>query len=110
MSDERTSELTVEEERLRRWRLILGGQRADGTGYKLSNTDSAIDRTLAALYDAKPGNRGLGTGSRGGSSASSPSVSRWLGDIRSYFPKSVVRVMQQDALKRLKCSHTAPIL
>jgi len=28
-------------------------------------------------------------------------VNRWLGDIRTYFPKSVVQVMQQDALKRL---------
>jgi Mg-chelatase subunit ChlD len=28
-------------------------------------------------------------------------VARWLGDIRTYFPASVVRVMQQDALERL---------
>jgi Mg-chelatase subunit ChlD len=28
-------------------------------------------------------------------------VARWLGDIRTYFPSSVVRVMQQDALERL---------
>lgn len=33
--------------------------------------------------------------------ASSPKVARWLGDIRTYFPASVVRVMQQDALERL---------
>jgi Mg-chelatase subunit ChlD len=30
-----------------------------------------------------------------------PNVARWLGDIRNYFPTSVVRVMQQDALDRL---------
>jgi hypothetical protein len=28
-------------------------------------------------------------------------VARWLGDIRTYFPSSVVKVMQQDALERL---------
>jgi Mg-chelatase subunit ChlD len=28
-------------------------------------------------------------------------VARWLGDIRSYFPASVVRVLQKDALERL---------
>ena len=32
---------------------------------------------------------------------SAPNVARWLGDIRTYFPSSVVRVMQQDALERL---------
>jgi Mg-chelatase subunit ChlD len=29
-------------------------------------------------------------------------VPRWLGDIRKYFPKTVVQVMQKDALERLK--------
>jgi Mg-chelatase subunit ChlD len=33
--------------------------------------------------------------------SSAPSVARWLGDIRTYFPTSVVRVMQRDALERL---------
>ena len=28
-------------------------------------------------------------------------MARWLGDIRAFFPASVVRVMQQDALERL---------
>ena len=28
-------------------------------------------------------------------------MARWLEDIRSYFPQSVVKVMQQDALERL---------
>jgi hypothetical protein len=55
-----------------------------------------IDQTLAALYDA-----GEKEKSRGNLGASSPNVSRWLGDIRTYFPTSVVKVMQQDALKRL---------
>ena len=88
------------EERLRRWRLVLGGEEADGIDYSLSRDDAAMDRALRALYDAGPSG-GLSTGGRGGSGASNLTVSRWLGDIRKYFPKSVVRVMQQDALKRL---------
>ena len=85
-------------ERLRRWRLVLGGEAAEPTGARLTDAELAIDRALAALYE--PG--GGGNGERGaGLGASSPNVARWLGDIRSYFPSPVVRVMQQDAMERL---------
>lgn len=80
------------EEQVRRWRLVLGGTENDGTAYSLDKTDLQIDKTLEALYDSTK---------RGGLGPSSPNVSRWLGDIRNYFPSSVVQVMQQDALKRL---------
>jgi len=80
------------EEHARKWRLILGGQQNDGTGFSLNGTDLAIDKTLEALYDS---NR------QGGLGPSSPNVARWLGDIRTFFPNTVVQVMQQDALKRL---------
>jgi len=85
---------TPEAERLRRWRMILGGDTADGTGCALQGIDVNIDKTLEALYDSE----GKGRGGLGGSS---PNVARWLGDIRTYFPSSVVQVMQQDALNRL---------
>ena len=81
-----------EDERLRRWRLILGGDSADGTGFGLSGTDLGIDRALGALYDSERS---------GGLGNSSPNIARWLGDIRTYFPSSVVKMMQQDALERL---------
>ncbi len=92
------------QERLRRWRLILGAEAAggqgtsgggdgiDGGGFCLGEADQAMDQTLAALYDSDR---------QGGLGASSPKVARWLGDIRTYFPTSVVKVMQQDALERL---------
>ena len=81
-------------ERLERWRLLLGGQEADGTGFALTGRALAMDRAMAALYD--------GAGERGASlSASAPNAVRWLGDIREYFPSSVVRVMQKDAIERL---------
>lgn len=82
-----------ENERLRRWRLILGSQEASsGIGCKLKNTDAKIDKSLDALYDSERS---------GGLGSSSLKVARWLGDIRSYFPSSVVKVMQKDALERL---------
>ncbi|NML20268.1 VWA domain-containing protein [Pseudoflavitalea sp. G-6-1-2] len=82
----------MSENNLRRWRLILGGDESDGTGIDISGQDIRLDKTLEALYDSDR---------RGGLGASSPNVSRWLGDIRSFFPNTVVQVMQRDALKRL---------
>ena len=79
------------EENIKRWRMILGGQN-DGTGVPLSGIDLQMDQAMEALYD---------TDRKGGLGPSSPNVSRWLGDIRTFFPNTVVQVMQKDALKRL---------
>lgn len=80
------------EAHLRKWRMILGGHQNDGTGFSLSEKDMKIDNVLEALYDSDKS---------GGLGPSSPNVSRWLGDIRSFFPNTVVQVMQKDALQRL---------
>ncbi|MCL2554362.1 MAG: VWA domain-containing protein [Actinomycetia bacterium] len=93
-------------ERLRRWRLVLGGG-ADGTGHELAGRDAAMDRTLAALYSGGPGggaSPGRGADRSAGLGGSAPQVARWLGDIRTYFPSSVVQVMQRDAIDRLGLS------
>jgi Mg-chelatase subunit ChlD len=84
-------------ERLRRWRLVLGNEAAE-IADELSAQDAAIDGALEALYDAKPEEAGQRTSGLG---ASAPRVSRWLGDIRRFFPSPVVQVMQRDALDRL---------
>ena len=93
----------------RRWRLILGqtadpdsGEDTPGDGEgdgegeaqqsSLSEQDQAIDEALEALYGDSTG---------GDLSDSNPDIARWLGDIRTYFPASVVQVMQQDALNKL---------
>lgn len=85
-------------ERLRRWRLVLGDPGpaggGEGTGVELTGRDAAMDRTLHAVYGRR-GSRSAGLG------GSAPQVARWLGDIRTYFPSSVVRVMQRDAIDRL---------
>jgi hypothetical protein len=107
-------------DRLTRWRLVLGGQEADGItaagtrpgsagaedgagsgdlgepgaggGVELTPEDRARDEALRQLYETR---RGAGLG------GSAPRVARWLGDIRRYFPSPVVRVMQADAMERL---------
>jgi Mg-chelatase subunit ChlD len=83
---------TPGDRRLRRWRLVLGGGEADGLDLSLSGPDERMDRALQALYESDRS---------GGLGSSAPYVARWLGDIRSYFPASIVRVMQKDALERL---------
>ncbi|GAB3463748.1 VWA domain-containing protein [Streptomonospora sediminis] len=92
-------------ERLRRWRLVLGGPAESACG-GLSGADAGMDGALAALYNrGDSGDSGGGrrsSGDRSGDlSRSSPSVANWLGDIRGYFPSSVVQVMQTDAMERL---------
>ncbi|MCM1937946.1 VWA domain-containing protein [Streptomyces sp. G3] len=89
------------QERLRRWRLVLGGDPADGTGHALSGRDAAMDGALTALYGKGSGTPRSGKDRAAGLGASAPAVARWLGDIRSYFPSSVVQVMQRDAIDRL---------
>ncbi|HEX5000386.1 MAG TPA: VWA domain-containing protein [Terriglobia bacterium] len=90
-----TSPTNEMDERYRRWRLILGSAVEDKTSspaMALSGSDLAMDRALEALYESDR---------QGGLGSSNPNVARWLGDIRQYFPVSVVQVMQRDALDRL---------
>lgn len=83
------------DERLRRWRLVLGANQADGIGVDLAPGDVAVDNALDALYDSDR---------KGGLGSSCPYVPRWLGDIREHFPKSVVQLLQKDAFERLDMS------
>ncbi|WP_182355862.1 VWA domain-containing protein [Komagataeibacter europaeus] len=86
--------MTPDEERNRRWRLALGINDAEDEK-ALSASDMRLSRALGALYNDSPGLKG-----HGGLGASAPSVARWLGDIRSYFPAPVVQVIQKDAFER----------
>ncbi|MEV0465224.1 VWA domain-containing protein [Nocardia tengchongensis] len=91
----------IDEAQGRRWRLVLGsaGEAGLGGGGLGNADDQAMDRALGALYDSGgPGGQGRRSGGLGGSA---PQVSRWLGDIRRYFPSTVVEVMQRDAVERL---------
>ena len=88
-----------ESERMRRWVLALGEEaRQCCENVLLSAEDLEMRAALSVLYDQPEGSGGL----RGGTGASSPRVARWLGDIRKYFPSTVVQTMQRDAFERLK--------
>lgn len=80
------------ENRLQRWRLILGADAVTDETDILDKNQSEMDVLLASIYD--PGETGVLKGS-------SPQINRWLGDIRKYFPTPVVQILQQDALERL---------
>jgi Mg-chelatase subunit ChlD len=96
----------MSDERLRRWRLLLGAAGEQQLG-GLGAGDGAMDDALAALYDAAGGDGGPSSASQrsAGLGASAPRVAQWLGDIRTYFPTSVVQVMQKDAVERLNLTH-----
>lgn len=83
-------------ERMRRWQLAMGSDDGGpGATDLLSERDRRLSAALSALYgtEAKKGKGGLG--------ASAPRVARWLGDIREFFPSSLVQVIQKDAFERL---------
>ncbi|QBS41056.1 VWA domain-containing protein [Nocardia sp. CS682] len=89
---------TDNETQARRWRLVLGTAAEEGLGGLGSADDVAMDRALSALYNDDERTSGKRSG---GLEGSAPRVARWLGDIRNYFPSTVVEVMQRDAVQRL---------
>lgn len=93
--------MITEEERQRRWRLVLGDGGADGMRVSLTGRDAQLDDALRALYEQGASGDSPTQERSAGLQGSAPRVARWLGDIREYFPSSVVRVLQQDAIERL---------
>ena len=113
MTDSAASRVS-DRERLRRWRLVLGGVaddalsdddtggEGDGDETLLRGEDERIDVALGMLYDRVDDDRSRrGDGRGGGLGRSRPRVVRWLGDIRACFPTPVVQMMQRDAVDRL---------
>jgi Mg-chelatase subunit ChlD len=82
------------EQRSRRWQLAVGSDEPNAEE-GLSAADRRLNAALTALYgDGSPSRRG-------GLGGSSPRVARWLGDVREFFPSTVVQVIQRDAFERL---------
>ncbi|MCC3316900.1 VWA domain-containing protein [Nocardia africana] len=94
------TQIESDEVQARRWRLVLGAPAESGLGGLGTAEDAAMDRALSALYNGDEhtpsDKRAAGLG------GSAPKVARWLGDIRTYFPSTVVEVMQRDAIDRLQ--------
>jgi len=80
------------EDRLRRWRLVLGQAADPGGEVELQGVEQGMDAALEALYDSDR---------KGGLGSSYPQINRWLGDIRTYFSTEIVQLLQKDALERL---------
>jgi hypothetical protein len=88
-----------------KWRLILGksaeqalgralGIGMDAAGRCLGEIDAALDVIYEEERDDDAGPRSGGLG------GSAPKLARWLGDIRKYFAREVVAVIQKDAIER----------
>ncbi|MEF3306614.1 VWA domain-containing protein [Paenibacillus sp. GYB003] len=95
-----------------RWRLILGQSAekqlascAGGESVGLTEEERIMDRALADIYDetsdGTDGGSGPASGGKGaGTGKSAPRLSKWLGDVRSFFPEDVVSIIQNDAMER----------
>lgn len=97
----------AQQEQITRWRLILGSETQksfDGMGgTALSEEDFLMDGALGAIYGGPGesfGGSGGSGGTGGGRNASSPHISRWLGDLRALFDPETVAVVQNDAIER----------
>ncbi len=82
-----------------RWRLILGEDTRALSNVGLSEQESIMDATLAAIYDGDA-SQGGGSGKQGGKGRSMPNLAKWLTDVRTFFPQDVVSVIQSDAIER----------
>lgn len=94
-----------------RWRLILGQSAeqqlstysSQGTT-GLSDDEIIMDQALADIYDdtssAGFGNGANASGKGAGQGKSAPRLSKWLGDVRTFFPDDVVSIIQHDAMER----------
>lgn len=89
-------------QQLKRWRLILGKAAEDkinsmGGGSPLSAEELLMDSALSQIYgaDGFSGNSG-----NAGHGASSPKLTKWLGDLRSLFAPMEIKVIQRDAIEK----------
>jgi hypothetical protein len=104
--------------RTERWRLILGKSAEEGLGRMgkdgegstiLGGDLAGLDEALGAIYDQDDDDEEMSQeawkdkhigakGHKGGKTK--PKVAKWLDQIRTYFPRDVVVVIQHDAIER----------
>ena len=104
----------MDSKQLQRWRLILGKGAEQpfremgsfGEQPILGGDQSELDEALEAIYSGDEldkdewasGEKRVGSGGTGGKSF--PKVAKWLDQIRNFFPKDVVVLLQKDAIER----------
>lgn len=87
---------------LKRWRLILGSGCDEMINYlggasEMSADELLMDSALSQIYGNDSGANMTGTAGKG---ASSPKLTKWLGDLRSLFASAEIKVIQNDAIER----------
>lgn len=87
---------------LKRWRLILGSGCDEminslGGASEMSADELLMDSALSQIYGNDSGANMMGTAGKG---ASSPKLTKWLGDLRSLFASAEIKVIQNDAIER----------
>jgi hypothetical protein len=106
--------MPIDPANLARWRLILGKsaeeslQRMGGSSGQsiLSGDQGELDEALEAIYSSDEIERNEweadtdGRPHGGVKGRTFPRVARWLDQIRSFFPKDVVVLLQKDAIER----------
>lgn len=85
------------DQRMARWRLILGSEAKVLAEAPLTPEMSLMDAALAAIYGSTTEAAGSKLGGRG---KSMPNLAKWLVDVRTFFPEDVVSVIQADAIER----------
>ena len=96
----------VDQEQLKRWRLILGhhaqehlSKTGGAGGCELTPEQLGMDEAIAAICD-ETGGEGKSSQRNAGLGPSAPYLAKWLGDIRGYFKEDVVTVTQNDAIEK----------
>ncbi len=89
-------------QQLKRWRLILGKSAENkinsiGGCDPLSAEELLMDSALAQIYGADGDSSSANNAGHG---ASSPHLTKWLGDLRSLFAPMEVQVIQRDAIEK----------
>lgn len=107
--------MAISPEQLQRWRLILGKSAQDAlsgmspSGCSLTAAQSEMDEALEGLYGGDQSDElskeEWEAGPKVGPHAAAkgrnmPRVARWLDQIRRFFPKDVVVLLQRDAIER----------
>ena len=90
---------TINQEQLKRWRLILGEDTDNLNAAPLSDSEMVMDQALNLIYESNDSGD-AGTKRSAGRGASSPKLAKWLTDVRNFFPSDVVSVIQADAIER----------
>ncbi len=94
----------TDQNRLIRWRLILGRGAESALGCSLEGSWAERDQALGFLYNREyTGRRNVRqTEKQGGSGPSQLTVPDWINAVHTLFPKKTIERLERDALERYK--------